>query len=92
MCFNLSKFNLIRIFKKHMDITVHRYITQRRLMYGKELLYKGYLPTEIPQKCGYSDYSSFYTAFKAQYNVTPKEYYQLYSQKKANRKKADKGI
>ena len=56
-------------------------------MYGKELLYKGYLPTEIPQKCGYSDYSSFYTAFKAQYNVTPKEYYQLYSQKKQTGKR-----
>ena len=34
--------------------------------------------SEAYLRCGYSDYSCFYRAFKKEYGVSPKEYRELY--------------
>jgi len=71
--FFISKFYLSRVFKKHMSVTPHSYITQRRLSQAKQLLYNGIAPTEVYRRCGYSDYSSFFRAFKERYGFSPKQ-------------------
>jgi AraC-like DNA-binding protein len=71
--FFISKFYLSRVFKKHMQVTPHSYISQRRLVLAKQLLYKGLPPIEVYKRCGYSDYSSFFRAFKEKYGFSPKQ-------------------
>lgn len=71
--FFISKFYLSRVFKKHMNVTPHSYISQRRLFLAKQLLYDGLSPTEVYRRCGYSDYSSFFRAFKEKYGFSPKQ-------------------
>lgn len=71
--FFLSKFYLSRIFKKHMNVSPHSYISQRRLFLAKQLLYQGLSPSEVYKRCGYRDYSCFYRAFKEQYGFSPKQ-------------------
>ena len=70
--FFISKFYLSRVFKRHMNVTPHSYVTQRRLAQAKRLLYGGVPPTEVYRRCGYADYSSFYRAFRDQYGISPK--------------------
>lgn len=69
--FFFSKFYLCRLFKQHMNMTPHAYITQRRLLLAKQLLYEGMPPTEIYKRCGYTDYSVFFRSFKKFYGVSP---------------------
>lgn len=72
--FFISKFHLERIFKKKVGVTVHNYITQRRLTLARQKLYSGESPTDIYKSCGFTNYSTFYRAFQKMYNTTPKEF------------------
>lgn len=69
--FFFSKFYLSRLFKHHMNMTPHAYITERRLLLAKQLLYEGIPPTEVSERCGYTDYSVFFRSFKKFYGVAP---------------------
>ena len=69
--FFFSKFYLSRLFKRHMNMTPHAYITERRLILAKQLLYEGIPPTEVYKRCGYSDYSVFFRSFKKFYGTPP---------------------
>ena len=69
--FFFSKFYLSRLFKRHMNMTPHAYITERRLLLAKQLLYEGLPPTEVSKRCGYTDYSVFYRSFKKFYGIAP---------------------
>lgn len=71
--FFISKFHLAKVFKKHMGTSPHSYITQRRLFHAKQLLYNGMSPTQVYKRCGWSDYSSFYRAFKDKYGYSPRQ-------------------
>ncbi|MCX7709874.1 MAG: AraC family transcriptional regulator [Clostridia bacterium] len=75
--FYLSKFHLIREFKKHTGTTIHKYIIQKKLIQAKEQILKG-LPINIVYiQCGFGDYSNFFRAFKNEYGVTPKQFYDM---------------
>ena len=70
--FYISKSNLNRKFKLLTGSTVWEYITTKRLLYAKELLQTGIPPTKAFSKCGFNDYTSFFRAYKAKFNVSPK--------------------
>ncbi len=74
--FYLSKFHLSREFKKYMGTTIHRYIVQKKLIEAKELIIKHTPIIEVYKQCGFGDYSNFFRAFKNEYGVTPKQFYQ----------------
>lgn len=75
-CFYLSKFHLSREFKKHTGSTLHRYIVQKKLIEAKELILKETPITSVYKQCGFGDYSNFFRAFKNEYGVTPKQFYE----------------
>ena len=72
--FFISKYHLAREFQRLVGTSVHRYIVQKRLVMAKQMLSSGKPSTEVYQSCGFGDYSNFYRAFKAEYQISPKEY------------------
>ena len=72
--FFISKYHLSREFTRVTGSSVHRYVTQRRLITAKQMMSEGISTTTVCQHCGFGDYSSFYRAFKAAYQVSPREF------------------
>lgn len=75
--FFLSKFHLCREFKNNTGTTLHRFIVQKKLIHAKELILEHLPITEVYQQSGFGDYSNFFRAFRNEYNMTPKQYYEL---------------
>ena len=73
--FYLSKYHLLREFKKYVGYSIHQYIHKKRLIMAKGLLKQGLPVTEVFMKCGFGDYSNFIRAFKKAFGLSPKKYY-----------------
>jgi len=71
----LSKFNLLRQFKREVGITPHQYQIQMRLRNARQLLKQNKLPVDVAMACGFYDQSHFNTHFKRTYGTTPKQYF-----------------
>ena len=71
--FFISKPQLCRMFKAATGSTVWDYITVKRLVTAKNLIQSGRSPTKIYTECGFSDYSSFYRAYRKKYGVSPSD-------------------
>lgn len=72
--FFVSKYHLSREFKRVMGSSVHKYVTQRRLITAKQMMSEGKSTMEVSHQCGFGDYSSFYRAFKDAYQISPVEF------------------
>lgn len=72
--FYLSKYHLLREFKKNTGYTIHRYIQQKRLIMARELLRDNKQVTEVCSQCGFGDYSNFIRSFKKEFGISPKKY------------------
>ena len=72
--FFISKYHLSREFNRLVGTSVYRYIIQKRLAVAKLLMSQGMPSTTVYQQCGFGDYSNFYRAFKAEYQISPKEF------------------
>lgn len=68
---NLSPSAITHNFKKEMGISIHRYITQRRLTLAHNLLRSGEKSSKIYMDCGYKNYSSFYKAYLSFFRCSP---------------------
>lgn len=69
----VSKFYLSHSFKDAVGISIHKYITMKRLLIAKQLLLKGNMPKDVANQCGFKDYSSFYKAFHSEFGIRPKD-------------------
>lgn len=74
--FFISKYHLSREFTRVTGSSVHRYVTQRRLIAAKQLMSEGKPTNAVYLQCGFGDYSSFFRAFKAAYQISPREFAQ----------------
>ena len=69
--FYISKYHLCRIFRKATGLTVHQYITRKRLTMVRELVHEGKNFSEAAIIAGFGDYSSFYRAHKSVFKKPP---------------------
>ena len=70
----VNKYYLAHVFKETTNTSPHRYILKKRLVLSKQLLEKGHPATEVYQKCGFTDYTHFFRAFKNEFGITPKQF------------------
>lgn len=70
--FYISKTHLNRIFKRVAGTTVWDYITVKRLFLAKRKIAHGMGPTEAFTTSGFSDYTTFFRAYKKQFGEPPK--------------------
>lgn len=73
--FYMSKFHLMREFKRQTGTTIHQYILQKRLALSKQLILKNMPINHVFLQCGFNNYSHFFRSFKSQYDMTPKQFY-----------------
>ena len=72
--FFVSRSTISNTFRKEMGISFYQYVTQRRLVAAKNLILEN-IPMEIiAGEVGFSDYSSFYRAFKSEYGISPRQF------------------
>jgi len=67
----VSKYHLSHAFSREVGISVYRYIMIKRLLMARQLLAAGEPAGQVCISCGFSDYTSFYRAFKAEYGISP---------------------
>ena len=72
--FYVSESTISHLFKQKMGVSLYRYITQRRLIAAKLLIADKQPMEEIAHRLGFSDYSTFYRAFKQEFGISPRQY------------------
>ncbi|MBE6138053.1 MAG: AraC family transcriptional regulator [Erysipelotrichaceae bacterium] len=76
---NVSPSTMSHTFKDQTGISIYRYITKKRMVLAKKLIKENINFSQIYTMCGYNEYTSFFRAFKKEYGVTPKDFYNTYS-------------
>lgn len=71
--FFMSRYHMMRTFKAETGYTIGNYITEKRLLYAKELLIQDVPITQICFDCGFQDYSTFSRAYKKVFHESPRE-------------------
>lgn len=72
--FFVSKYYIAHVFKDSLGMSIHQYITKKRLALCKEAILGKMSIKETYQTFGFGDYSSFYRAFKKEYGISPKDF------------------
>lgn len=70
--FHVSPSKVSHLFKKRKGISVYQYVLQRRLIYAKNEIIKGRSISDVAMACGFTEYTSFYKAFRKNYKISPK--------------------
>ncbi len=70
----VSQSTVTQTFRNKMGVSFYRCVTQRRLIAAKTLILEGVPLESVGQKVGYSDYSSFYRAFKQEFGIAPRQF------------------
>lgn len=76
--FYVSKYHIAHVFKENLGISVHSYITKKRLSACCDALRRRRKISEVCLLCGFKDYSGFFRAFRKEFGMTPTEYQALY--------------
>jgi len=69
--FYVSKYHMMRQFRQETGMTVHSYLTQRRLLHARDLIAQGIRATEACYRSGFRSYSSFTRAYGKYFSATP---------------------
>lgn len=72
--FGISKYVLLHEFKEYTGMSIYQYILTRRVILAQELIAQGAKPNQACEQSGFSDYTSFYRAFKARTGKSPNQY------------------
>lgn len=75
--FYVSESTISHLFKQKMGVSIYRFITQRRLIAAKALINQGKSLEHVSREVGFTDYSTFYRAFKQEFGISPRQFGQL---------------
>jgi len=70
----VSKYHLLRLFKRHYGLTPRQYLIDKRIEKSKEQLKNGMSVTETCFVVGFGSLGSFSTLFKAKTGKSPTEF------------------
>lgn len=69
--FFISKYHMMRLFRSETGQSIHAHITERRLLYAREMIRQGMSATESCFQAGFHSYSSFTRAYGKRFGTTP---------------------
>ena len=75
--FYVSESTIGQTFQKKMHVSFYHYVTQRRLIAAKSMILEEANLDTLSEKVGFTDYSTFYRAFKKEFGISPREYRNL---------------
>ena len=70
----VSQSTITQTFRNKLGVSFYRCVTQRRLIAAKTLIIEGAPLESVGRKVGFSDYSSFYRAFKQEFGISPRQF------------------
>lgn len=76
---SISKYYLLRLFKKYTYIPIHTYLMLRRVEKAKEFLRKGLNLVDTAHLCGFNDQSHLNRRFKISTGITPGRYKKFFN-------------
>lgn len=77
--FLVSQSTISQTFRQKLGISFYHFVTQRRLIAAKSAILEGQPMELLCEDIGFSDYSTFYRAFKREYGISPSQYRKLQS-------------
>ncbi len=75
----VSRSHLSNKFTQFMGITIHQYITKKKLYLAKQDILQGASIETICTDYCFGNYSSFYRAFKHEFGMSPREYFKKFT-------------
>ncbi len=75
--FYTSKYHLSHRFKEETGTSLYQYILYKRLAAARQLLIDGVQPAEAAERSGFTDYTTFYRAFRSRYGCSPSHIHQV---------------
>lgn len=69
--FYLSKYHMMRLFRRETGTTIHAYLTERRLGLARELMTGGMSATDACFRSGFRSYCTFTRAYGKHFGSTP---------------------
>lgn len=82
--FFVSESTIGQTFQKKMHVSFYHYVTQRRLIAAKSMILQESNLDILSTKVGFSDYSTFFRAFKKEFGISPREYRNLIAEGQQN--------
>jgi len=70
----ISKYHMLRLFKRYYGMTPRQYLIDKRIEKSKELLKTGMSVTEVCFEVGFESLGSFSTLFKGKTKKSPSQY------------------
>ncbi len=68
----VSESYLFRLFKKELHQTPKKYVLEKRLLLAYKMIAEGARPSTVYDRCGFSDYTTFYRNYTAFFGHSPK--------------------
>ena len=69
--FYISKYHMMRRFRRETGLSIHGYLSDRRLLRARELMGSGLSATESCFRSGFRSYSAFTRAYGKRFGTTP---------------------